>query len=221
MFSVVFQHRIPKCINLILILCCGQTKVREYFSVLLRSKVVFVRFSESDSFTFKLSESESFTQEFPVTLLSLWSSQFPVFFLIRSIHAWALKAARNPTLTKERSDWQLHFFPSVSSFSLSPLPLLSYTSSYRFLLLFVLLFFLLFSLFLSLSIFSNCPVVPLYLVFCPHPFFCPLFECLLQLNLSCSLSSSIHLLLSDCPSWTIYQEWHPFTFRPSGFQHNF
>lgn len=162
MFSVVFQHRIPKCISLILILCCGQTRVREYFSVVLRSKVVFVRFSESDSFRFKLSESESFTLQFPIIPLCPWSSQFPVFFLIHTILCLGLEGSRNPSLTKERSDWQLSF----SSSSLSPLPLFSNYSSCSFSTCLSLSYFSFFSsLCFSPSVsFSNCPFVTLSFV---------------------------------------------------------
>lgn len=118
-FSVAFQHKIPKCISLILISCCGQTKVREYFSVLLRSKVVFVRFSDSDSIRFKLSE--SFTLQFSVSLCYV-PGAFPVFFLIHTILCLGLKGSINQSLTKVWIDWQLQL--SFLSSSLSPLPLI-------------------------------------------------------------------------------------------------
>lgn len=211
-FSVAFQHRIPKCISLILISCCGQTKVREYFSVLLRSKVVFVRFSDSDSMRFKLSE--SFTLQFSISLCyvpggfnSLFSSWFTLFYV------WALNAA----ITKV---WQRSELTGSYSFLSSPLH--SHLSHYYFhtssLPASLCSPFLSSVLFVSLSICLSPSLCP---VFCPHPFLMSSLLCLLPLYASCSVSSSIHLLLSDCSSQAIYQVWHPFTFQPLSFQHHF
>lgn len=144
-FSVLFQHRIPKCIRLILILWFEQTKVREYFSVLLRSKVVFVRFSESDSFRFQLSESEFHTAIPHYSYLSLELS-IPCFLPDSQNFMSRPWSSMKPGLTKERSDWQTSiFFLRLLFFTLTS-PLLVT------LLLFVLLFFLLLLLLLSFSI---------------------------------------------------------------------
>lgn len=138
MFSVVFQHRIPKCISLILILCFEQTKVHEYFSVLLRSKVVFVRFSESDNFRFK-KLSEFHMAIFHYSYLSLELS-IPCF--LPDSHSrtvcLGLRGSMNSCLTKERTG--IPFPPPCST-------LLSSHVSHYFLtlgvtpLIFVLLFF--------------------------------------------------------------------------------
>lgn len=115
MFSEVFQHRIPKCISLIRILCCGQTKLCEYFSVLLRFSVVFVRFSD------RLFETLRVMVQFPVAPQGPWSSQFPVFLLIRTtLLNTGLEGNREQNLTGERNDWQLcsSYLPQLSYFFL-------------------------------------------------------------------------------------------------------
>lgn len=116
-FSVVFQHRIPKCISLILILCFEQTKVREYFSVLLRSKVVFVRFSESVSGS--NFPSQSFTLQFPIIPICPRSSQFPVFYLIHRILCRGLEAAWSQVWQRKEVTGRQAFFFFVYSSSLS------------------------------------------------------------------------------------------------------
>lgn len=107
--------------------------------------------------------------QFPVIPLFPWISEFHVFFLIHTILCLGLEGTKNPSLTEERSDWQL----SSSSSSLSPLPLFSNNSSYSFSTCLSLFYFPFFSsLYFSSPVsFSNCPFV-----FCPHPFFCPLFS---------------------------------------------
>lgn len=113
-FSEVFQHRIPKCISLIRILCCGQTKLCEYFSVLLRFSVVFVRFSDRQ---FPV-ETFRVTVQFPVALQGPWSSQFPVFLQICTLLYTGLEGNREQSLTGERNDWQLcsSYLPQLSYF---------------------------------------------------------------------------------------------------------
>lgn len=116
-FSEVFQHRIPKCISLIRILCCGQTKLCEYFSVLLRFSVVFVRFSDRQ---FPV-ETFRVTVQFPVALQGPWSSQFPVFLQICTTLLYTgLEGNREQSLTGERNDWQLcsSYLPQLSYFFL-------------------------------------------------------------------------------------------------------
>lgn len=89
--------------------------------------------------------------------------------------------------------------------------------SHYFLTLLVTLLLLLFYHSPSLSFF-HCHIEPS--LSCLSPFILSSLWCLLSLYLSCSLSS-IFLLLLLCPSWTIYQERHPFTFLPVSFQHRF
>lgn len=104
-FREVFQYRIPKCISLIRILCCGQTELCEYFSVPLRFNVVFVRFSDR---RFPV-ETFGVTVQFPVALQGPWSSQLPVFLQIHTtLLCTGLDGNREQSLTGERNDWQLH-----------------------------------------------------------------------------------------------------------------
>lgn len=205
-FSVVFQRRIPKCISLMLILCFEHAKVCEYFSVLLRSSVVFARFSDSDSLRFKLWVRLS-RCTLPIFLLCPWSSQFSIFSLIKQFLCWGLEGIMKSSLTKERSDWQPKFFFPPQSILL--LPLFSHTSSHSASATLLSLSFIIF--------FSHCHIEPSLL---SSPFILSSLWSLLSLDLSCSLSS-IFLLLWLCPSRTIYQEWHPFTFLPVSSQHRF
>lgn len=163
-FSVVFQRRIPKCISLMLILCFEHAEVCKYFSVLLRSSVVFVRFSESNSLRFKLWVRVS-RCNLPIFLLCPWSSQFSIFFLIKQFLCWGLEGIMKFDKGEKWLAGEVFFFfffLSLFFFSLN---------SPNCLTLLVTLLLLLFYHSPSLSFF----IVTLNQVSCFCPLFCPLF----------------------------------------------
>lgn len=190
-----------------LISCCGRSEVGEYFSVLLRSGVVYVRFLWVRQFQVQNFLSQRVSRcnflpaprphPIPVTIRCPWSSQFPDSL---PFYVGALKAAQAQVWWSREVTGSHILFSSVSSSSSSHLSHCFLASSS--------------TLFFSTGIFfsSNCAFMS------PSAF---LLLCTLvltpTLNLSCSLTPFpfVHLSLSDCPSRTIYQEWHPLTFQPS------
>lgn len=202
---LVFLHTIPQSISLILILCFENARVLEYFRVLLHSKLCL---SGSLSQTVSGSDFGSVSNYNVPLFLFFPGALFPVFLLIHTILYLGLEGSMNPSLRKE-----------ITGSPANPLHLPIYSSSRSV------------HHILTLSCYSFFSLSFLhYFYYTQYLFFlgvtlCRLF-CLLYcaLSLALTLSQSLmysffHLLL--CPSQAIYQEWHPFPFQPSSFQHHF